>query len=289
VCNFKNKKLMAKLNYLNVGCGNKFHKDWINVDMTSNSTDVISANLLNGIPFPDESFDVVYHSQVLEHFPKEKAQDFIKECFRVLKYDGILRVVVPDLENIVDEYKKFLNENIENSNDLSAANYDWIMLEMYDQTVRNYSGGQMAEFIKQPYMINEEYVMGRIGFVGRSIRNSLSSKHTGNVLLDKFKKGFSSVMLFKKAVNHILKKIIYKQMSEISKIGAFRLGGEIHMWMYDRYSLPRLLKNCGFEEVSIKSPVESDIPKWEEYELDIKDGLVYDPTSLFVEAKKKRI
>ncbi len=275
---------MTKLNYLNVGCGNKFHKDWVNVDMTSSSTDVIVANLLKGIPFPDKSFDVVYHSQVLEHFPKEKAKNFIKECFRVLKPDGIIRVVVPDLENIVDEYKKFLNENIENPNDLSAANYDWIMLEMYDQTVRNYSGGQMAEFLKQPHVINEKYVIDRIGFVGKSIRNSYLS---GNTFSGNFKKAFSSVLIFKKAVKYIFRKIRHKTTSETSKIGAFRLGGEIHMWMYDRYSLSRLLKNCGFEEVSIKSPFESGIPKWKEYELDIKDDLVYDPTSLFVEARKK--
>lgn len=52
--------------------------------------------------------------------------------------------------------KSFLNENTENQNDISTANYDWIMLEMYDQTVRNYSGGQMAEFLKQPHLINEK-------------------------------------------------------------------------------------------------------------------------------------
>lgn len=282
---------MEKLNYLNLGCGSKFHKDWVNVDMKSSSTDVIAANLLNGIPFPDESFDVVYHSQVLEHIPKEKAYNFIKECYRVLKPEGIIRVVVPDLENIVDEYKKFLNESLENSNDLSAANYDWIMLEMYDQTVRNYSGGQMEEFLKQPHVINEKYIIDRIGFVGRSIRNSYISGDTGNTVSGNFKKAFSSVSLFKKAVRYIIRKIKQKikyiQPSEISKIGAFRLGGEIHMWMYDRYSLSRLLKDCGFEEISVKSPFESTIPKWKEYELDVKDGLIYDPTSLFIEARKK--
>lgn len=275
---------MAKLNYLNVGCGNKLHKDWVNVDMASSSTDVIVANLLKGIPFPNESFDVVYHSQVLEHFPKEKALNFIKECFRVLKPNGIIRVVVPDLENIVDEYKKNLIENIENPNNLSAANYDWIMLEMYDQTVRNYRGGQMAEFLKQPHMINEKYVIDRIGFIGRSIRNSYLS---GNTISGNFKKAFSSISMFKKAVKYIFNKIRYKITSEATKIGEFRQGGEIHMWMYDRYSLSQLLKNAGFEEVSTKSPFKSDIPKWEEYELDIKDGFVYDPTSLFVEARKK--
>lgn len=275
---------MTKLNYLNVGCGNKLHKDWVNVDMASNSKDVVVANLLKGIPFPDESFDVVYHSQVLEHFPKEKAQNFIKECFRVLKPDGIIRVVVPDLENIVDEYKRFLNENIENPSDLSAANYDWIMLEMYDQTVRNSSGGQMAEFIKQPDVLNEKYVIDRIGFTGRSIRNNYLSRNNVSTNPEKV----SSVLsLSKKAVKSVFRKLRRNNKSEISKIGAFRLGGEIHMWMYDRYSLSRLLKNCGFEEVSIKSPSESGIPKWDDYELDIKDGLVYDPTSLFVEARKK--
>ena len=135
---------MSNLNYLNVGCGNKFHKKWVNVDMYSKCPYVKSYNLLKGLPFANDQFDVVYHSQVLEHFSKEKAPDFVKECFRVLKPGGIMRVVVPDLENIVNEYIKHLNENIENPSRQAEANYDWILLEMYDQTVRNYSGGQMA-------------------------------------------------------------------------------------------------------------------------------------------------
>lgn len=65
--------MKEKLNYLNVGCGSKYHKDWVNVDMNSNSPDVISCNLLKGILFPDKKFEVLYHSHVLEHFPKEKS------------------------------------------------------------------------------------------------------------------------------------------------------------------------------------------------------------------------
>lgn len=281
---------MEKINYLNVGCGSKFHKDWYNVDMTSSSPDVIATNLLNGIPFPDNSFDAVYHSQVLEHFPKEKAPAFIQECFRVLKPGGIIRVVVPDLENIVDEYKRFLNENLIESNDLSAANYDWILLEMYDQTVRNYSGGQMAEYLKQPSLINEKYVIDRIGFVGRNIRNNYLNKKSEVGANHSTRKSQFSTTSIKEAASSLFRKIrkkISSQSSELSKIGAFRAGGEVHMWMYDRYSLSRLLKSCGFESISVKSPSESWIPEWEKYELDIKDGLVYDPTSLFMEAQKK--
>lgn len=281
---------MGKLNYLNVGCGNKFHNDWINVDMTSNSPEVISANLINGIPFPDESFDVVYHSQVLEHIPKEEASGFIKECFRVLKPNGIIRVVVPDLENIVNEYKKFLNECLENPNDLSSANYEWITLEMYDQTVRNYSGGLLGEYLKKPNLINEDYVLDRIGFVGRSIRKELLGEKKSSSLTNKLKKSFSSFTLFKKSFIYVFQeirnKIKFVQPSTESKIGKFRLGGEVHMWMYDKYSLSRLLVQCGFEDIMVRNPFESAIPNWGKYELDVKDGQIYDPTSLFIEAKK---
>ncbi|MFC1760085.1 methyltransferase type 11, partial [Candidatus Neomarinimicrobiota bacterium] len=74
--------MTAKLNYLNVGCGTQYHKDWVNIDIKSNDPAIISYNLLKGIPFPDEEFEILYHSHVLEHIPKEKSFDFMKECHR---------------------------------------------------------------------------------------------------------------------------------------------------------------------------------------------------------------
>jgi hypothetical protein len=202
--------------------------------------------------------------------------DFIKECHRVLKPNGIIRVVVPDLENMVDEYKRLLNENIENPTDLSKANYEWIMLEMYDQSVRHSSGGLMAKFIRQTNLINEQYIVDRIGYVGSNFRNS------------NFKLALSSIPMFKKAIRFVLGKIKAKLiLSEAEEIGRFRMDGEIHMWMYDRYSLSQLLKDCGFTDVVKKSPSASDIPQWSEYNLDIKNGVVYDPASLFMEARKR--
>ena len=155
---------------------------------------------------------------------------------------------------------------------------------MYDQTVRNYCGGQMAELLQRSNIIDEKYIIDRIGYVGLKIRNN---QPKGNTVLENIRKAFSSVKMFRKALKHLSRKTFLKLKSQESKIGAFRLGGEVHMWMYDRYSLARLLKNCGFEEISIKNPFLSDIPNWNEYELDVKNGLVYDPTSLFIEAKKK--
>jgi predicted SAM-dependent methyltransferase len=281
---------MDKLNYLNVGCGDKFHNNWVNIDMVSSSPDVMAANILKGMPFPDNHFNVVYHSQVLEHIPKEKAEDFIRECYRVLKPGGIIRIVVPDLENIVDEYKKNLNENLSNPNALSEANYDWIMLEMYDQTVRNYTGGQMAEYIKQPGLINEKYLIDRIGY-NRIDEANRSNLGTGNEGKKKYDNKIINLLLFNPRYIQKVKQKLKQHVKHLiqtkeSKTGEFRLGGEVHMWMYDRYSLSRLLNKCGFEGVSIKNPFESDILNWKEYELDVKDNIVYDPASLFIEARK---
>lgn len=276
--------MKGKMNCLNLGCGDRYHKNWVNVDINSNSSDVISCNLLGGLPFPNEKFEILYHSQLLEHFPKEKVFEFMKECHRVLKKNGTIRIVVPDLETIVNEYKKNLHEALNNPSKQTEANYDWILLELYDQTVRNYSGGLMEKFLKQESMVNEQYVKDRIGYVGRSIRESFLLGT--NDAIKRNIKAIESIMIFKKRLSNAKQKILNLLVGEKYKIGNFRLGGEIHLWMYDRYSLSRLLKDVGFEDIKIKNAFESDIPNWDIYELDVKDGLAFAPSSLFMEAKK---
>ena len=70
------------------------------------------------------------------------------------------------------------------------------------------------------------------------------------------------------------------------RIGQFRMSGEIHQWMYDRYSLSKLLKEVGFEEIKVRTAYESDIENWRTYQLDVVNGKVRKPDSLFMEAKK---
>jgi len=50
------------------------------------------------IPVPDETFDLVFASHVLEHVKKNDINKTLKEWRRVLKTGGILQLVVPDLE-----------------------------------------------------------------------------------------------------------------------------------------------------------------------------------------------
>ena len=154
------------MKYLNIGCGAYYstNTEWTNVDFISYDKQVIAHNLLQGIPFKDDSFDLLYHSHVLEHFSKKDGENLLKECHRVLKKDGIIRIVVPDLERLAIDYLKALSTAIEQpSNELLRANYEWMLLEMYDQTMRNSRAGEMGNYLHQDVIINEPFVYDRVG------------------------------------------------------------------------------------------------------------------------------
>src|ERR1017187_8522768 len=89
---------------LNLGCGDRLHPDWTNVDIVASGPGVRRCDLVAGIPFAAETFDVVYHSHLLEHLPKQIAPPFLRDCCRVLKRGGVVRVVVPDFEQIARTY-----------------------------------------------------------------------------------------------------------------------------------------------------------------------------------------
>lgn len=57
--------------------------------------------------------------------------------------------------------------------------------------------------------------------------------------------------------------------------------------MYDSYSLAKLLKACGFQQIMQRTATQSYIPNWSDFNLDTEpDGSVYKPDSLFMEAIK---
>jgi predicted SAM-dependent methyltransferase len=62
-------------------------------------------NIRYGIPFDDNAIDCLYTSHLLEHFFLSDAEVFIKEAYRVLKKDGLMRICVPDLEHAVELYR----------------------------------------------------------------------------------------------------------------------------------------------------------------------------------------
>ena len=62
-------------------------------------------NINDELPDENKSVDYIYCSHVLEHFEKEEAVKILKECRRVLKDKGLIRIVLPDLSKIIKNYK----------------------------------------------------------------------------------------------------------------------------------------------------------------------------------------
>lgn len=68
--------------------------------------------------------------------------------------------------------------------------------------------------------------------------------------------------------------------------GLFRDRGEVHQWMYDRFSLGRALGQSGFVSIRRCRADDSDIASFAAYGLEIKDGMERKPDSLYMEARK---
>jgi predicted SAM-dependent methyltransferase len=280
-------------NYLNLGCGHRFHPDWTNVDLVSTDEGVIAHNLTQGLPFPDASFDVVYHSHVLEHFAKTEAEFFMRECCRVLRPHGVLRVVVPDLEQIAQTYLIALEKASAGSQEW-AANYEWILLEMYDQTVRTHSGGEYAAYFSRENIPNEEFVIKRSGVEVKNylscLRQQLKQPQPALPPESQTKRLLKKFYRFIRYPGYhrelLLKVLLGKEYSTL-QLGRFRQSGEVHQWMYDRYSLGSLLQKCGLQNIVQRTATDSFIPNWASFNIDSEpDGSVYKPDSLFLEAIK---
>lgn len=57
------------------------------------------------LPDLDNSVDYIYCSHVLEHFEKDVALVILSECKRVLKKNGRIRIVLPDLDKMIKNYQ----------------------------------------------------------------------------------------------------------------------------------------------------------------------------------------
>ena len=284
------------MRYVNLGCGSRCHPAWINIDIAPCGPGVIAHDLNRGIPLPDSSCDVVYHSHLVEHLRPEDAQRFMKECYRVLKAGGILRVATPDLERICRLYLEKL-EGAFASDNASAHDYEWIMLEMYDQAVREKRGGMMRDYLEQNPLPNETFIYERIGEEGRDLIRALRSKAAGKPLsLDPSRRPIPRgprelwnrrQRLVNRALNSILVYLLGRDGLWALEIGRFRLAGEVHQWMYDRYSLAQLMLAASFQDPVQQSATESQIPHWSKFNLDtLPNRTTIKPDSFFMEAIK---
>ena len=246
---------------LNCGCGTHWHPEWLNVDISSPHPEVMSVDLRVDWPLPDNFFDMAYHSHMLEHMSFAEGKELMRRCWRTLKPGGLMRVAVPDLEGIARGYLDQLAA-ARRGEAGAQHRYRWMVLELVDQLARHQTGGEMLAYLGQNPVPELDFVLQRIGAEGRALVDSLRQcpPRPSPAVTDPL------------------------------QVGQFRMGGEVHRWMYDAFSLAELLRLCGFEDVRVVRADESGWHGFDSYHLDTEpDGSVRKPDSLFMEARKARL
>lgn len=109
---------------IHIGCGPRVLKGWVNIDLAFEPyenylqyyTDEFYGPEVRGsreefraldvtkepLPFPDESADIIFDEDFLEHLDQREAILFLAESYRVLKPGGVHRIITPDLDWVFD-------------------------------------------------------------------------------------------------------------------------------------------------------------------------------------------
>lgn len=92
---------------LNLGSHDKRIENYVNVDALNLPNVDINHDLTKfPYPFENDSIDEILMVEVLEHISFKDTVKVLKECWRILKEDGILKIQVPDCGEMM-----FLYEN----------------------------------------------------------------------------------------------------------------------------------------------------------------------------------
>lgn len=92
---------------LHFGSGKVVLPGWFNIDFDDQfGPEVHNIDLCEPLPFPDASVSMIFSEHLIEHLPKEKGLQLLKECYRVLKKNGTIRFGWPDFTKHVTAYNK---------------------------------------------------------------------------------------------------------------------------------------------------------------------------------------
>lgn len=95
---------------LNIGSSIHLLDDWFNVDVQPFYRGQYYMDATARFPFPDASFDFIRSEHMIEHVPYLAGMHMLRECHRVMRPGGIIRIATPDLQKLTKLYETPLSK-----------------------------------------------------------------------------------------------------------------------------------------------------------------------------------
>src|SRR6185369_3409676 len=81
---------------LNLGGGSNCLDGCLTADVDARAD--VYVDITRTLPFPDNSVDSIFCEEAIEHISRSAGEAMLRECFRILKPGGVVRVSTPDLD-----------------------------------------------------------------------------------------------------------------------------------------------------------------------------------------------
>jgi predicted SAM-dependent methyltransferase len=125
---------------LQIGCGYRRIAGWLNCDIDP-MRDAIILDAARPLPFESNTFDYIYCEHVIEHMAFDVGQSMLKECNRVLRPGGTLRLATPDVRFLLNLYRA-------DRSSLEAKYIEWSCLNYIGKKAPHTALGVINNFVR---------------------------------------------------------------------------------------------------------------------------------------------
>jgi len=88
---------------LHLGCGSNILEGWINIDIKGRPG-ITPWDLTRPFPVESGTISFIFSEHFIEHVTLEQATNILRECHRMLRPEGVLRISTPDLRMLINVY-----------------------------------------------------------------------------------------------------------------------------------------------------------------------------------------
>jgi predicted SAM-dependent methyltransferase len=126
---------------LHLGAGRMYMKGWLNTDLSGNGLNFAKIDVTKPFPLPDSCIDFIYTEHMVEHLEYKFFVHMLSECRRVMRTEGVIRIVTPSLLFLISLMQ-------EPSIPINRRYIDWAIEKFSAFAPTNFPGFVLNNFVR---------------------------------------------------------------------------------------------------------------------------------------------